>query len=93
MGDASRGSPIPLHGGIKAHALCEENTHLRHIQRFDPSVTEYYNVVSEPGLPVPPLPGGPALLSRESQNTQSPSLRFRALLTEDCDPRVHLHRA
>ena len=30
---------------------------------------------------------------RESQNTQSPGLRFRALLTEGGDPRVHLHRA
>ena len=28
---------------------------------------------------------------RESQNTQSPSLRFRALLTEGADPRVQLH--
>src|SRR5215208_3806158 len=34
MGDATRGSPIPLHGGIKAHALCEENAHLRHMQRL-----------------------------------------------------------
>jgi site-specific DNA recombinase len=30
---------------------------------------------------------------RESQNTQSPRLRFRALLTEGADPRVQLHRA
>jgi hypothetical protein len=29
----------------------------------------------------------------ESKNTQSPSLRFRALLTEGSDPRVQLHRA
>jgi hypothetical protein len=56
MGDATRGSPIPLQAGIKAHALCEENTHLRHIQRFEPSVTEYYNFVVEPGLPVSPPP-------------------------------------
>jgi len=34
MGDATRGSPIPLQAGIKAHALCEENTHLRHIRRL-----------------------------------------------------------
>ena len=30
---------------------------------------------------------------RESQNTQSPRLRFRALLTEGGDSRVQLHRA
>jgi hypothetical protein len=30
---------------------------------------------------------------RESQNTQSPRLRFCALLTEGSDPGVHLHRA
>jgi hypothetical protein len=30
---------------------------------------------------------------RESENTQSPRLRFRALLTDDGDPRVQLHRA
>jgi hypothetical protein len=30
---------------------------------------------------------------RESQNTQSPRLSFRALLTEGADPRVQLHRA
>jgi hypothetical protein len=30
---------------------------------------------------------------RESKNTQSPRLRFRALLTESADPRVQLHRA
>ena len=30
---------------------------------------------------------------RESQNTQSPRLGFRALLTEGGDPRVQLHRA
>ena len=59
MGDATRGSPIPLHAGIKAHTLCEENTHLLHIQRFDPSVTEYYNFVSEPGLPISPPPRRP----------------------------------
>jgi hypothetical protein len=29
----------------------------------------------------------------ESQNTQSPRLRFRALLADDGDPRVQLHRA
>jgi hypothetical protein len=29
----------------------------------------------------------------ESQNTQSPRLRFRALLTDGADPRVQLHRA
>jgi hypothetical protein len=29
---------------------------------------------------------------RESQNTQSPGLRFRALLTEGSEPRVQLHR-
>jgi hypothetical protein len=29
----------------------------------------------------------------ESQNTQSPRLRFCALLTEGGDPRVQLHRA
>jgi hypothetical protein len=34
MGDTTRGSPIPLHGGIKAHTLCEENVHLRHMQRL-----------------------------------------------------------
>ena len=28
---------------------------------------------------------------RESKNTQSPGLRFRALLTEGSDPRVQLH--
>jgi hypothetical protein len=28
----------------------------------------------------------------ESQNTQSPSLSFRALLTEGGDPRVNMHR-
>ena len=32
-------------------------------------------------------------LMRESQNTQSPGLRFRALLTEGGAQRVHLHRA
>ena len=31
--------------------------------------------------------------TRESKNTQSPRLRFRALLTEGGDPRVQLHRA
>jgi hypothetical protein len=30
---------------------------------------------------------------RESQNTQSPRLNFRAFLTEGADPRVQLHRA
>jgi hypothetical protein len=30
---------------------------------------------------------------RESQYTRSPRLRFRALLTENGDPRVQLHRA
>jgi hypothetical protein len=30
---------------------------------------------------------------RESKNTQSPGLRFRALLTEGGDRRVQLHRA
>ena len=30
---------------------------------------------------------------RESENTQSPSLRFRALLTEDGDERLELVRA
>jgi hypothetical protein len=30
---------------------------------------------------------------RESENTQSPGLRFRALLTDGGDPRVQLHRA
>jgi hypothetical protein len=34
MGDATRGSPIPLQGGIKAHILCEENVHLRHVHRL-----------------------------------------------------------
>jgi hypothetical protein len=34
MGDTTRGSPIPLQGGIKAHTLCEENVHLRHIRRL-----------------------------------------------------------
>jgi hypothetical protein len=29
----------------------------------------------------------------ESQNTQSPGLRFRALLTEGADPRVQLYGA
>jgi hypothetical protein len=29
----------------------------------------------------------------EFENTQSSRLRFRALLTEGGDPRVHLHRA
>jgi hypothetical protein len=29
---------------------------------------------------------------RESQNTQSPRLRFRALLTEGGDQRLQLHR-
>jgi hypothetical protein len=28
-----------------------------------------------------------------SENTQSPRLTFRALLTDDGDPRVQLHRA
>jgi hypothetical protein len=32
-------------------------------------------------------------LTRETRNTQSPGLRFRALLTEDGDPRVQTHRA
>jgi hypothetical protein len=39
---------------------------------------------------------GPSALDstriRESQNTQSPGLGFRALLTEGGDPRVQLHR-
>jgi hypothetical protein len=30
---------------------------------------------------------------RESKNTQPPSLRFRALLTEGADPRVQLQSA
>jgi hypothetical protein len=30
---------------------------------------------------------------RESQNTQSPRLRFRALLTKDGDRNVQLHKA
>ena len=34
MGDATRGSPIPLQAAIKAHPLCEENAHLRHMQRL-----------------------------------------------------------
>ena len=34
MGDATRGSPIPLQAGIKAHNLCEENAHLQHMQRL-----------------------------------------------------------
>jgi hypothetical protein len=33
-GDTTRGSPIPLQAGIKAHPLCEENVHLRHIRRL-----------------------------------------------------------
>ena len=33
------------------------------------------------------------LRMRESHNTQSPRLCFRALLTEGGDPRVQLHRA
>ncbi len=33
-GDATLGSPIPLQAAIKAHALCEENAHLRHMQRL-----------------------------------------------------------
>ena len=33
MGDATLGSPIPLHAGIKAHTICEENAHMRHMQR------------------------------------------------------------
>jgi hypothetical protein len=32
------------------------------------------------------------LRMRESQDTQSPRLRFLALLTEGGDPRVQLHR-
>jgi hypothetical protein len=32
MGDTTRGSPIPLLAGIKAHDLREGNAHLRHIQ-------------------------------------------------------------
>jgi hypothetical protein len=38
--------------------------------------------------------GGEGLESiRESQNTQSPRLRLRALLTEGGDPRVQFHIA
>ena len=32
MGDPLVASPIPLHGGIKAHPLCEGNAHLQHMQ-------------------------------------------------------------
>jgi hypothetical protein len=34
MGDPGVASPIPLLAGIKAHTLCEENVHLRHMQRL-----------------------------------------------------------
>jgi hypothetical protein len=34
-----------------------------------------------------------ALQRREFKNTQSPRLRFRALLTGSGDPRLQLHRA
>jgi hypothetical protein len=76
--------PHPLQAGIKAHALCGENTHLRHIQRFEPSVTEYYNFVCEPGLPVFPLPGGPAfLLPVPRPDALSPLLAYPLLSRSD----------
>src|SRR5215208_7880418 len=34
MGDATGGSPIPLHAAIKAQTLCEGNAHLQHMQRL-----------------------------------------------------------
>ncbi len=36
---------------------------------------------------------GACMLVGESENTQSPRLRFRGLLTENGDRRVQLHRA
>jgi hypothetical protein len=58
MGDATRGSPIPLQAGIKAHTLCEK-TPMCSICKDCQSVTVRYHFV-EPGLPISPLQGGPA---------------------------------
>jgi|SRR5215211_1225808 hypothetical protein len=61
MGDATGGSPIPLHAGIKAHSLCEKNSHLQHIQRL----SARYSALQFrwAGLAyISPLQGGPAFL-------------------------------
>jgi hypothetical protein len=62
MGDATRGSPIPLHGGIKAHALCEENAHLRHMQRLIRALQRVTILLLSRACLYPPLQGGPAFL-------------------------------
>jgi hypothetical protein len=75
MGDATRGSPIPLHGGIKAHALCEENAHLRHMQRLIRALQRVTILLLSRACLYPPLQGGPAfLLPPPRPEALSPSL-------------------
>jgi hypothetical protein len=44
-GTPTRGSPISLHAGIKSHVVCEENAHLRHMQRLI-RVLQYVTILS-----------------------------------------------
>jgi hypothetical protein len=50
MGDATRGSPIPLHARIKAHTLCEEIAHLSYEEithlAYARRPPRYYNQVN-----------------------------------------------
>ena len=68
MGDATGGSPIPLQASIipspgSYHKpLYVKKLSFAAYAKIGQSVTARYNLVVEPGLPVSPLQGGPALL-------------------------------
>jgi hypothetical protein len=47
---------------VSKHMLSAKKTPICGIYKVDQSVTARYNFVVEPGLPVSPLQGGPALL-------------------------------
>jgi hypothetical protein len=53
-------SPIPLHGGIKGHALCEENAHLQHMQRLIRALQRVRISLLSRACLNPPLQGDPA---------------------------------
>ncbi len=64
MGDANRGSPIPLQAGIKAHAPREENAQLRYMQRLIRALQRVTILVLSRAClsPLPRLPGFSLLL-------------------------------
>src|SRR5215207_3587280 len=61
MGDATRDCPPFPSMVVSKHMLSAKKTPICGIYKVDQSVTARYNFVVEPGLPVSPLQGGPAL--------------------------------